>query len=376
MYLDQLLQRQNNNLDIVRLVAACMVIYGHAHAVLPIGVNSDFVARWIQFDYSGSLAVKIFFFLSGLVVTNSLLQKKSLGQFALARIFRIWPALLVVVTICAFVMGPLVSDLSWKNYLAQPEAWSYVQKNLLMQLQYELPGVFTNQPNQAVNGSLWSIPYEVDAYIVLAALFALRLHRYKWLATAVVGLIILDPITGNQLLFTWRPQNLSIDTLAPCFAFGVLLALWREKIYVSAAAPLGALVLFLALRQHSHAYYLFYAALFLGILYLCSVPAMVALRLPADVSYGVYLWGWPVQQLLAVYFPELGLGFNKYMAMLLATILGALSWYGVEKPCIRVGQRLYALMAQRFWPPHHHAVVASDPAGSVISTHTQAPKLT
>lgn len=351
MYLDQLLQRQNNNLDIFRLVAACMVIYGHAHAVLPIGVNSDFVARWLQFDYSGSLAVKMFFFLSGLVVTNSLLQKKSLSQFTLARIFRIWPALFVVVTICAFVMGPLVSDLSWENYWAQPETWSYVRKNLLMRLQYELPGVFTNQPNQAVNGSLWSIPYEVDAYIVLAALFALGLHRYKWLATAVVGLIVLDPITGNQLLFTWRPQNQSIDTLAPCFAFGALLALWREKIYIGAAAPLAALVLFVALRQNSQAYYLFYAALFLGILYLCSLPTMVALRLPADVSYGVYLWGWPAQQLLAVYFPELGLGFNKYMAMLLATMLGALSWYGVEKPCIRLGQQLHALIAQRFLPP-------------------------
>ncbi|NMM78639.1 hypothetical protein B2J89_18415 [Acidovorax sp. SRB_24] len=370
MYLDQLLQRQNNNLDLVRLVAACMVIYGHAHAVLPIGVNSDFVARWLQFDYSGSLAVKVFFFLSGLVVTNSLLQKKCLTQFILARIFRIWPALLVVVTACAFVVGPLVSNLPWESYFAHPQTSSYVRENLLMRLQYELPGVFASQASQAVNGSLWSIPYEVDAYIVLAALFALGLHRYKWLATAVVCLIILDPVTGNQLLFTWRPQSLSIDALAPCFAFGALLALWRDKIHISMAPALGALVLFLTLRQHSHAYYLFYVALFLGLLYVCSLPAIVALRLPADVSYGVYLWGWPMQQLLALYFPELGLSFNKYMAMLLATMLGTLSWYLVEKPCIRLGQRLLPLLQQTLRPLTRRTASAASAAPPTPPAHS------
>lgn len=342
MYLSQLLQRQNNNLDLVRLVAACMVIYGHAPALVPGIGGSDAVARWLQFDYSGSLAVKMFFFLSGLVVANSLLEKRSLAQFMTARLFRIWPALTVVVLVCALAIGPVVSSLPWGEYMQAPETWSYVRKNLLMQLQYELPGVFTGRENRAMNGSLWSIPYEVDAYIVLAALFALGLHRHRWLATAVVCLIILDPLTGNRLLFTWRTPHLAIDSLAPCFAFGVLLALWRDKVYVSAKPALGMLILFLALRQNPHAPYLFYAALFLGLLYLCSRPAVVALRLPADVSYGIYLWGWPVQQLLALHFPEQGIGFHRGATMVLAAVIGTMSWYAVEKPAIRLGQQFHA----------------------------------
>lgn len=358
MQLAELLRRQNNNLDLVRLVAACLVIYGHAPAILPGVVSGDFVARWLVFDYSGSLAVKVFFFLSGLVVTNSLLQKQNLAQFALARLFRVWPALVAVVVICAYVMGPMVSSLSWAEYVKSPGVWGYVRNNLLMQPQYDLPGVFASQATQAVNGSLWSISYEVDAYVVLAALFALGLHRHRLLATAVALLIILDPMTGNRLLFTWRPVQLSVDSLAPCFAFGALLALWRDHIYVGAIPAVGALVLFMALRPNPHAPYIFYAALFLGLLYLCSLPAVLALRLPADVSYGVYLWGWPVQQLLALYFPEFGSGFHRTVPMLLAIVLGAVSWYAIEKPAMRLGRHIHEVV------PWHRLHMALHPTSS------------
>ncbi|WP_313074099.1 acyltransferase [Melaminivora sp.] len=344
MYLNQLLQRQNNNFDLIRLIAACMVIYGHAPAMLPAGQEGDFVARWLTFDYSGSLAVKIFFFLSGLVVTNSLLQKRSVTQFVLARVFRIWPALIVVVLVCALVLGPWLTNLPWSTYFQSSGVWSYVRGNLTMHPHYELPGVFVGQVSQVINGSLWSIPYEVDAYIVLIALFALGLHHYRLIATLVVALIILDPLTGNQLIFTWRPRQLSIDSLAPCFAFGALLALWKDKIHINATPAVGAFILFLAFKQSAHAPYLLYAALFLGLLYLCSLPAVLALRLPVDASYGIYLWGWPVQQVLALNFPQQGLLFHRASAMLLAALLGVLSWYLIEKPAIRLGQRLHGVL--------------------------------
>ena len=81
MLLSNVLKKENNNLDIFRVVAAVMVIYGHAYALLPIDGQKDIVGRLLVFDYSGSLAVKIFFFLSGLVVTNSLIEKKDVRQF-------------------------------------------------------------------------------------------------------------------------------------------------------------------------------------------------------------------------------------------------------------------------------------------------------
>ncbi len=107
MLLSNVLRKENNNLDIFRVVAAAMVIYGHAYAIVPAEGKQDFIGALLGFDYSGSLAVKIFFFLSGLVVTNSLIEKKDLPQFVISRFFRIWPGLVAVLAAWAFVFGPV-----------------------------------------------------------------------------------------------------------------------------------------------------------------------------------------------------------------------------------------------------------------------------
>ncbi|EBO0298771.1 acyltransferase, partial [Salmonella enterica] len=80
MLLSSYLKRDNNNLDLVRIIAACMVIYGHAYAISPQVGKDDIIHQLIGFDYSGSLAVKIFFFVSGLVVTNSFFSKRNIND--------------------------------------------------------------------------------------------------------------------------------------------------------------------------------------------------------------------------------------------------------------------------------------------------------
>jgi len=204
MKLAAALQRDNNNLDLFRLIAACMVIYGHAFALAPGGSTQDFVGSTLGFDYSGSLAVKIFFFLSGLVVTNSLIEKGDPLRFVIARVFRIWPAFLVVVTASALILGPLMSNLPPSDYFGHPDTFRYIRRNALMNIQFMLPGVFEDNPYKgAVNGSLWSIPLEVGAYIVLLGLFMLGVLKSRLLALGIFLLIALDPLVGNRLLFTW-----------------------------------------------------------------------------------------------------------------------------------------------------------------------------
>ena len=88
MLLGEILKRGNNNLDLFRLIAACMVILGHAYALLPGSGGSDVIGNFLGFDYSGSLAVKIFFFISGMLVTSSLLQKQSIPEYISARFFQ------------------------------------------------------------------------------------------------------------------------------------------------------------------------------------------------------------------------------------------------------------------------------------------------
>ena len=119
MLLANLLRRDRNNLDLFRLIAACMVIVAHAYPLTG-AAQGDWVLKLLGHDNAGSLAVKLFFFLSGLVVTTSLLNKGYPLHFMLARIFRIWPAMSVTILLCALILGPSASTLPLREYLSDP----------------------------------------------------------------------------------------------------------------------------------------------------------------------------------------------------------------------------------------------------------------
>ena len=356
MKLQDLLKKENNNLDIFRLIAACMVIWGHAYAISPEAGSVDYIGQSLGFDYSGSLAVKIFFFLSGLVVTNSLIAKGSALQFATARFFRIWPALLATLLISAIIVGPVTSNLALSNYFSDSTTYQYVWNNLLLHTHYKLPGVFSgNSYKDVINGSLWTIPYEVAAYLILLALFLLGAFQSKILPMLVFALILLDPLFGNRFLFTWLPQNHEIDLLAPCFAFGSLLAIYKDKIEVNARMLAGAWILAYLFKNQTFNFYFFYLALFIFILYVSHLKWVVDAKFKTDISYGIYLWGFPVQQTLAHIFPGQSVIFNQLSAIGMSILLGFLSWHLIEKKCITLGAHTGRYISRRINPqgaPH------------------------
>ena len=270
MLLTNVLRKENNNLDIFRVVAAFMVIYGHAYALLPVGGQKDFVVRLLVFDYSGSLAVKIFFFLSGLVVTNSLIEKKDVRQFVVSRVFRLWPALVVVLAAWAFILGPIFSTSSFQEYFSNSTVYEYFFRGLLMDIHYDLPGVFQGNVFKSANGSLWSIPFEVYAYIVLIAIFLLGVINSKYLSAVLFLLILIDPVVGNKLLFTWLPQNPEVTLLGPCFAFGAIFALFKKIIEINLAGFAGVWILFYLFKSSTFNFY-FSISLFFILLYF--IPA-------------------------------------------------------------------------------------------------------
>lgn len=352
MKLSDLINKDNNNLDIFRLIAALMVIYGHAYAISPQEGKSDFILNWIGFDYSGSLAVKIFFFLSGLVVTNSLMANKSVVKFFISRIFRIWPALIVTLVVSSFLLGPLITKNNISDYFSSKEVYSYIYNNVLLRTQFSLPGLFSENHNHVVNGSLWTIPYEVGAYLILISLFMLGVMKSRAFASLLFVLIVVEPLLGNNLIFTWIPSaNREISMLAPCFAFGAMLAIWKDKITINLYSFLGVWLLFYFFRSSPVSFYFLYVAVFISIVYLSSIPALVRAKLPFDISYGVYLWAWPVQQMVAQFFHGQGVLANQIVSSVIAIILGVLSWYLVEKKFIRVGARLGRRLSDKYHAP-------------------------
>jgi peptidoglycan/LPS O-acetylase OafA/YrhL len=341
MKLSAILKRENNNLDIFRILAAIMVIYGHAYALLPNGGQSDFIGRMLGYDYSGSLAVKIFFFLSGLVVTNSLISKGNAYEFIISRLFRIWPALIATILISAAIIGPILSTKTIAQYFSDPLTSSYITSNISLHTSYVLPGVFElNKYPNTINGSLWTIPYEVYAYVILLSFFMIGISRSHALAIFTFTIVAAAPILKFDFIYSLFPTNHETAMLGPCFAYGSIMAILKDKININISTATGSWALFFILKGSKVEMHALYSAIFITIIYLASTGALLKMKPNHDISYGVYLWGFPVQQILSMYISEYGILVNQITAIVISCILGYVSWILIEKRCMKVGSLL------------------------------------
>lgn len=337
------LKRSNNNFDVVRLIAAMAVIYGHTFAVAPIAGAEDQFHRLTGY-HAGATAVKLFFFLSGLLVTNSLMTRRSIYHFFLSRFFRIWPGLAFVLLGSIFLIGPLVTQIDLKSYFTNPDTYLYFKRHILLDSwgtqslgYYNLPGVFTeNTYKDTVNAPLWSIAPEVFAYLSLAALYLAGLTK-RSVATMVIGVIILDAVTPSRILFTFLPKNVEDFSLLPfCFAIGALVALYKDDIKVDLFIPLGFGLLWYLFASSPYASQLFHLTVFAVAMFFATRPFIIKFfHLPLDASYGTYLWGFPIQQTLAHFFPQLIGPWHWIPAIILSVTAGAISWTFIEKRAMK-----------------------------------------
>jgi peptidoglycan/LPS O-acetylase OafA/YrhL len=195
MNLGWLIQRENNNADLLRLVAALAVIWGHAYALAPEPGRREIIGRILGFDYSGSLAVKFFFFLSGVLVTDSLLTRASPTMFVCARFFRVIPALVVSAIICTLLMGPIFTSTPLREYFHTAPIAGIIFEHPFFD--YQLPGVFKTHAYPQINGSIWTIQYELICYIMLLGIGIAGLLRSKFIGSSIcvltMALCYLDP---------------------------------------------------------------------------------------------------------------------------------------------------------------------------------------
>jgi peptidoglycan/LPS O-acetylase OafA/YrhL len=346
--LTQVMNRDNNNLDLFRLIAALAVIYGHSFALAPSPGFDDVLFR-LSGQNTAAMAVKFFFFLSGLLVTDSLLTRKSLLQFFVARFFRIWPGLTFVVLVSIFIIGPLATKLDLASYFSDPKTYLYFKHQILMQTwgtqslgYFDLPGVFTeNAYKNTVNASQWSLFPEVFAYLTLAAVFSVGLLE-KRLGTLLILFILVDAVAPSRIIFTSLPMgNEDFSYLPFCFAAGAFFAIHKESIVIDARLPIGFALLFVLFQFTPNARYFFFLLMFTLALYLGTRRWIIErLRLPFDVSYGTFLWGFPIQQMLATYLPNMTGIAHCLVAMTLAGLAGVASWKLVEQRSIYMGKQV------------------------------------
>lgn len=333
--------RHNNRFDTLRLLAALLVLWSHCFPLAG-RAQDEPLARLTGIDTLGGLGVAIFFVLSGYLITLSWERQPHLLAFARNRALRIYPALLVLCVVSVFVLGPWMTRLEVGTYFQHEMTWRYFRNATAWTVAYPLPGVFEALPvPSAVNGSLWSLPYEVRCYAVLAALAMLPMaFRYKALAVLVL----------LSALLLARPSSLGVFEpfagldyfhvkLGIFFAVGANWACWRHHVHRHASLVVGMALPMLALWvTGSERMWLVWCGVGSLVLWL-ALHARWLPRLPerwGDWSYGTYLYGFPVQQVLvAVGLDTLSFAGFVAVSTLLTLCLGALSWHLIEKGAIR-----------------------------------------
>lgn len=337
------IDHRENRFDFLRLLAAWLVLFSHCY---PLGgwPDSEPLATTVGIDTLGGIGVAIFFVLSGYLVTLSLERSPSVGVFVRRRVVRIFPALVVACLFCLVFFGFFATSLSAKEYFWHRQTWIFLYSATAWKIQYVLPGVFDGTPlPHAVNGSLWSLPYELTCYIALVmSLWLPGQLRSKTLLVLIVmamALILRPEVPPNSPSLRFWGMDYYHGKLGFLFALGTFFAAWRERVPIRWAAwLLPGVALFWLIPHHGLQILVFFSGLGGLILWL----ALCGRWLPAipprmgDWSYGVYLYGFPVQQFVASQGGHLH-GFLTFLvtSTTITFILAGFSWVAVEKPALR-----------------------------------------
>lgn len=328
---------RNNNLNLLRMIAASAVIISHS---FPITAGKDAIQPMEELTgvQLGTMGLYVFFAISGFLIADSYHRSRTMSHFVTARFLRIFPGLLVVLLVTVLALGPLTSTLPLGEYFRNPGTITYVPSNLsLYFLQYELPGVFEGNPQPGtINGSLWTLFYEVVCYagvVVAGALAIFARRRRLWLAVFAYALVWVAVFVVQDA----APQPLiALRDLSLPFFIGMVLYSLRDKVRLSyvGLVLLGVLPFLLGpstLGRLSVVAAISYGVFVLG--YRIKGPLLRYNRL-GDYSYGTYIYGFPVQQSLVFVIPAMTAVWNAVLALALALVLAIASWHFVEKPAL------------------------------------------
>ncbi|CAN7224930.1 acyltransferase [Acidovorax sp. Leaf78] len=355
---------RGNRFDLLRLMAALAVFVAHGDFLYRLHLPVPFPGHSL-----GSVAVYVFFFVSGYLVCQSWDREPDWRAFGVKRAMRIFPGLMVAVLFSVFVLGWAVTTLPSSVYWGSGSTWLNVVNNALgLATVQTLPGVFESNPfARAVNGSLWTIRYELAMYLILATM-AMAARGRRWVYPLAVCILVLGWEAARQgrwdagieagggLLadaFRWRDFcgfGVPFFVGAWWAAYGV-----RPRVWMALAALVSA-VAALTLQSEWLRQISVWALVACGTFY--AAHAGTAREGPrqrerTDISYGVYIYAFPVQQAVTAVCLRQGWPLSACLALSLLPVLGLalMSWFWVERPCIRAAHRwLRARRATRPMP--------------------------
>jgi len=341
---------RTNALNLIRLVLALLVLVAHGFYLAGQGPGPSF-----RGENLGGWAVFGFFTISGYLITASRFANP-LGRFLALRVARIYPAFVVCLVVTAGVFAPVawwVERGTWDGFLTTPTTpLGYVAQNLGLRIAaYDVAGTPSAVPYPgAWNGSLWTLYFEFGCYLVVGLLVCLpAVRRHPW----VIGLLFAVSVAAWATAPQWSPGGPSdlglLAPLLPPFLGGALVQVVARRLPLGAAFALPAVAgsALLVVTVDGWGAQAASPLIAYAVLWLSTVLPSPALVRRHDVSYGAYIYAFPVQQLLAYAgAPRLGIVGYDVLAALATVALATVSWRLVERPALRwVRRRLPASTA-------------------------------
>ncbi|MFI5013137.1 MAG: acyltransferase family protein [Hyphomicrobiales bacterium] len=311
-----------------------------------------------------AIILPMFFALSGFLVCGSLMRCRTLVDFLALRILRLLPALAVETLLSAVLIGAIFTTLPLKAYFTDPMFRGYFT-SIIGMVKYKLPGVFTTNPWPGfVNAQLWTLKFELACYVLLAVAVLLGLVR-RSRRFAVFILIAMLFVFARDGFLRSAPAAVSVpgSVLVLSFLLGVAAYLYRERIVWSGrlfAVALATTLVCLSVPMGDFvvAVPATYVTVYLGLLN----PGRISLVAKGDYSYGLFLYGYPIQQATVAALGEPGRhwSINLAVAYPIAFAVAAFSWWCVERPCLRL-KPLVSRVQSWIMPRPRVARTISDP---------------
>ena len=332
-----------NNLDFCRFWLAILVIFSHSFALAEGDEQNEPLRIMTSAQLSsGSFAVYCFFAISGFLISHSWLRSRSAANFFKKRVLRIYPGFVAAVLLGWFVVAPIGSE----HFELKARDVCLLPLNLIMLRNADPQGVFAHNPIPgAINGSLWSIPFEFKCYLGVMLIGGLGLLRADR-RLIMLGLLIAI-VTGGAV---YRPDITSViergafavivgqvsawcDVL-PYFVAGMTYYVYRDHISSSpriVAVVFMASVIAAVMPPSGRVVFPFAITYLLFWFSLHSAFRFHEWSRYGDFSYGIYLYGFPIQQLISYRFPGISPVVLFLTATPLAIIAGIFSWHLLEK---------------------------------------------
>jgi len=341
--IEEKLISRNNNFDILRLFGALLVIFSHSFALA--GFTEPKVP--FQFTTFGTLGVQIFMLIGGFLVTMSFLNRKNFLKYMYSRCLRIFPGLLVVVLLTMFFLGPLITNISLKEYFTSLETYNYIKTvGLYTIYPLNLPGVFNNNVYPVVNGSLWTLKYEFTFYILIGLMGVFGFFKKKYFS-AILFLVVLLLISQHVFLdnvFLFNVLNLNIFlSLLIYFLLGSCFYLYRKKIPLKKSIFLFCILILLlasifgGIKSSYISLFLGYITFYFSFIDLEKIKSFFKIEKLGDISYGLYIYAFPIQELI-VYLNGGGKMKPSYVfffSLPIIIILSLISWNLIEKKFLK-----------------------------------------